>query len=164
MRLLTPERMLWTAKAGEAGRRCCGARRQRPEGEGNGGELEVEGVPARFNRRGGRGEQGETRGGVGMARGGRRRRRARRRRTLAYLELGLGFPRGEKEQGRARWKGSTASWGFYPRGGGHGIDAGARDTAAWRLPLLLWRQGEEQDMAIYRKPPASIILSVFLLN
>ena len=123
-------------------------------------------IPARLAWRGGRGRRGGAGDGLGWLRGGRKWRHSTaagggqgaqtRFRVRVGVEMGRGKERRRitaSSSSSPRAAGVLASWvqgTGHRRHGAQGCDCGHSD--------------EEQELAFYRKPPASIFLCVFLLN
>ena len=102
----------------------CGWRRK-----GTAAVVEVEGVPARFNRRGGRGRQAGAHGGVGVSPGGRSQRQTLRRWRRAGARFRVRVRRGES-RGRERESRGLGVLHLFSRGAM--ARGGAEDATAMR--------------------------------
>ena len=142
----------WMGRPGEDGRRRISPRRRQPEAEKTRTASSNLDVPRRLLRRGGRGKQGASRGGVGVVSGGRSRRRARRRRAVDIAQARVRFcSERKREQVRERVK-AEASRAVLLHGGGTASRRWARTRRQRGMGAgTAWLQGGD-DARITENP------------
>ena len=122
-------------------------------GEEDGGELVIEGVPARLLGRGRRGRRGGADGALRSASGGlsrRRRAAASTARSRTLRRLGLGFAAGGEKGGGERAVGHGGA-SYPPRGPGRERVRRGRGREA--RSLQPWRRYRAKTMAFLQVTP-----------